>query len=238
MLTDTHKPNLLLWFLIFVSLGIHAVIFIRMAGIHRPAAPVYIELDLRTRSKPVQRKLPRPKPVALSETSATPQNFPDIPEPLPQPTRISPLPAAETEPATAPAEMHRPAIPAVKQLKIAVWKGENQKDTSQETAADTGAAAPITAAYLQEVKKIMPMIAAEADRRYKKKSRQRQIEGRTSVRVVINDAGEIVETKIAESSTYDMLDAIALKAVASASPFPRPPHAPLTIDIPINFKLK
>jgi TonB family protein len=56
--------------------------------------------------------------------------------------------------------------------------------------------------------------------------------------VVIDADGKIVEAAIAESSTHDMLDAIALEAVASASPFPKPSQAPITIDIPITFKLQ
>ena len=239
MLADTHKPNLLLWFLILMSLGIHAAVFIRISGIHRPAAPVYIELDLRTESKPVQRTFPRPKPLQPAAISTSPRNFAEIPEPVQRSVQTPPLPAIEAAPlGPLPAGMQPPAIPAVKPLNIAVWK-EKSEETKPQRDAAAGKVSPNTrAAYLQEVKKMIPIIAAEADRRYKRKARKRQIQGRTAVRVVIDADGKIVEATIAESSTHDMLDAIALKAVASASPFPKPSQAPVTIDIPITFKLK
>jgi len=241
MITDTGKQNWLLWGLLLISVAIHMVLFLRIAGWHRPTIPVYIELDLRNISKPIQRQIPRPQ--HTPEPRALPRANDDlkVPEDAAVPENVPPLPSLENLlPMPAPERIQPPKIPEIRDLDIATWEGDTGKTVVHEAVGSTaGQNTFSTAAYVRQVKEsILPLIYAEADRRYNKRARKRQIQGRTLVRVIIDHNGEIIEAGIAESSDYDMLDDIALKAVTKAAPFPPPPDEKATLDIPITFQLK
>ena len=55
------NSNRLLQTLIFISLGIHALLFMHISGIYRSQALSYIELTLRDVSKPYSREIPKPR---------------------------------------------------------------------------------------------------------------------------------------------------------------------------------
>jgi protein TonB len=241
MISDTGKQNWLLWGLLLVSVAIHLVLFLRIAGWHRPAIPVYIELDLRNISKPIQRQIPKPQ--HTPEPRALPRANDDlkVPEAVSAPEKVPALPALkDLLPMPAPERIQPPKIPEIADLDIATWEGDTGKTAVREAVGSTAEQNTFsTAAYMRQVKEIiMPLIYAEADRRYNKRARKRQIQGRTLVRVIIDHNGEIVEAGVTESSNYAMLDDIALKAVTKAAPFPPPPDEKAMLDIPITFQLK
>jgi periplasmic protein TonB len=241
MIIDTQKPNLLLWGLIFISVGVHLILLMHIAGLYRNDPPVYIELDLRTISKPIQRDIPRP------QDFPDPKIMPEVFKPLGIPVEksfqdeITAIPPLESLlPKNRPEPLRLPVIPEIKGVDIATWEGESDKRVMPQKQIQNTTEDIILSetAYMQLLnEKKIPLIHAEAQMRYDKKARKRQIQGRTVVRVKIDQNGDIVASNIEESSEHTMLDRIALKAVENASPFPIPPKAPMTLYIPINFKL-
>jgi protein TonB len=246
MKLDTGKPNLLLWGLIFISAGLHLMLLMHIAGLYHSGTPLYIELDLRTIAKPIQRNVPRP------QDSLDSRALPEVFDPLKVPGEklfqddfkaMPPLESLSSK--NLPEAAHLPEIPEIKGIDIATWEGEAKKPAPYEgeapkqapdegdvteTEKNTGS----EAAYINQVGQ---MISAKAEGLYRKKAKKRQMQGRTVVMVVIGDSGVIVTTRVAESSNQRMLDQIALKAVEDASPFPKPPKGAFTLYIPINFKL-
>ena len=81
----------------------------------------------------------------------------------------------------------------------------------------------------------------ESYKRYPNAAKARQIEGRTTVRFVIERDGRISLLKVVRSARYRALDQAALSAVKEASPFPRPPKnlfkGPIPLEITIMFEL-
>jgi protein TonB len=249
MIPDTGKPNLLLWGLIIISAGVHLTLLMHIAGLYRPGTPVYIELDLRTISKPIQRDIPRPQEIPQPRVSPVQKMSQD------EPTEA--LPLENMSATTLPKPIPIPEIPEAKGVDVATWEGKIDEtapvvEDAAETEKEGETDAPVSAGeggteteekllaetvYRNQLNKKIPLIHAEADRLYRKKARKRQIQGRTVVRVVIDYNGDIIAADIAESSNHRILDQIALKAVSGASPFPKPPNPPTTLDIPINFKL-
>ncbi|MFP4040303.1 MAG: hypothetical protein ACLFS7_07145 [Desulfosudaceae bacterium] len=61
MIEEKKKPNRLLQVMVAVSLGIHLVVFMHIAGIYRSETLTRIELTIRDVSKPEGRAIPRPK---------------------------------------------------------------------------------------------------------------------------------------------------------------------------------
>ena len=236
MTTYTTKPNLLLWGLIVISIGVHIVMLVHIAGLYRSGVPVYIELDLRNISKPVQRVIPRPR--NLPDSKVRPQE--------PEPLRIQETNLLREEftlkptlqnvmPQAAPEPIQIPELPEIIGVDIAAWEEIPDKpELQEEKISGTEEKVRLEAAYMDQIGQ---MISAEAGRLYQKKARKRQLQGRTVVQIVIGDTGVIISEQITESSNHRILDQIALKAVRGASPFPKPPTAPMSLYIPINFKL-
>jgi len=81
----------------------------------------------------------------------------------------------------------------------------------------------------------------ESHKRYPGAAKTRQIEGRVTVRFVIEPDGRVSSSKVVESSRHRVLDQAALSAIKDASPFPRPPmnlfKGPIPLEITIMFEL-
>ena len=235
MIPYAAKPNLLLWGLIIISVGVHLILLMHIAGVYRPGTPVYIELDLRTISTQTQRNIPRPQ--AVPDSKIVPEKFNPlrIPEEKLFRNEVTAIPPLESLlPQKGPEALRLPEIPQIKSIDIATWEGEVDKPAHEGELFKTEEKIQLEAAYKTQVRQ---MVLHKAEGLYRKKARKRQLQGRTVVLVVIGDSGDIVTARVAESSNYRMLDQIALKAVENASPFPKPPGGSITLNIPINFKL-
>jgi protein TonB len=207
-----------------------------IGGLYRSSTPVYIELDLRTISKPIKRIIPRPRifnDPKVSQNVLEPLRIPEENLFREEFTKTPPL--QDRLPPKTPEPIRMPELPEIKGIDIATWEGKTSESISPKgDTAKTEQNIRLEAVYMNQVGQ---MISAKAGRLYRKKAKKRQLQGRTVVQVVIGDNGVIVSTRVAESSNHRMLDQIALKAVRDASPFPKPPRGLTTLDIPINFKL-
>ena len=83
----------------------------------------------------------------------------------------------------------------------------------------------------------MVRLRIESKKKYPAPARARQIEGRVTVRFTIGRNGGVREVKIAKSSRFAMLDDAALRAVRTASPFPRPPGHLFQEEIPLEITI-
>ncbi len=187
--------------LIAVSLGIHLLIFMHIAGIYQSHALSYIELTLQDISKPFLRSIPRPRlrpktpqPLETKKLTVTPQLMP----------RLKPIQLESSEkelPDSLMARISIPNIPKTSGLNIAYW---NPNGSGDDVTAQS---------YLEMVR-----FRIERYKRYPQIARVRNIEGCVTIRFVITPEGVAQEIEIAKRSGNKTLDRAALKAVKNASP--------------------
>ena len=72
---------------------------------------------------------------------------------------------------------------------------------------------------------------------YPNQAKKRNLQGRVTIAVTINADGEISGLKITQSSGHRILDRSVLKAVKESAPFSNPPDGPVTVIVPIQFRL-
>ena len=206
------KPNWLLRGLVGISLGIHLIIFMHIAGVYQSEALTYIELTLKDFSKPPSRNIPRPR-----FRPKTPKQPKDIKQ-LNIRKRIIPCFKAmkmdtveKNLPDSLMESVSMPIIP------------DNPVDMSDRLTSND---------YFEMVR-----LKIESHKRYPNAAKTRQIEGRVTVRFVIESNGRISSLKIVKSTRHRALDQAALNAVKKASPFPRPPKNLFKRSIPLEITI-
>jgi protein TonB len=124
-----------------------------------------------------------------------------------------------------------PQAPVVKDLNVSQW--------TPAAPAKTPMAAPSA---------VQPEITEEdyrniVDRsirnsvKYPDRAKKRNLQGRVTISVTIGADGEITALKVTQSSGHRILDRSVLKAVKSSAPFSSPPDGPVTVIVPIQFRL-
>lgn len=217
-------PNWLLRGLILFSIGVHAFVFLHIAGIYRFEALTAIELTLRERERPAVRDIPRPrhrperlpKPREIEPLAAQPRQMPDI-----QPMKMAPVdpdaPAALVETLAAP------EAPRISAPPVAAWAADPPVEQGGfGTARD----------YFDMVR-----LRIESKKNYPSSARMRQVEGRVRVRFTIREDGSVEAVAVAESSRSRALDDAALDAVKASAPFPRPPRHLFSEDLPLEITI-
>ena len=211
------KPNWLLRSLLGVSLGIHLVIFMHIAGIYRSNALTFIELTLQDVSKPPARSIPRPRhrpktpqPMDVKRLKITQRRIPSF-----KPIKIEP--AEKDLPDSLVEGVSMPDIAATSGLNIADWSPEGLETSSS---------------YLEMVR-----LKIERHKEYPHMARTRQIEGSVTIRFVITPDGGVRAVEIAKTSRHMVLDEAALRAVETAAPFPKPPGHSFKGEIPLELTI-
>lgn len=210
------KPNWLLRGLVGISLGIHLIIFMHIAGVYQSETLTYIELTLKDFSKPPLRNIPKPR-----FRPKTPKQPKDIKQ-LNIRKKIIPCSKAmkmdtveKNLPDSLMESVSMPIIP------------DNPVDMSDYVTSND---------YFEMVR-----LRIESHKRYPNAAKRRQIEGRVTVRFVIEPDGRISSLKIVKSTRHRALDQAALSAVKKASPFPKPPKnlfkRSISLEITIMFEL-
>lgn len=214
--SEKMKPNYLMRIMIIVSLAIHFLIFLHIAGFYQSRAVTYIELTLKGISKPAARSIPRPrirneKPEI---TSADPRDFEKSYIPI---TPVEPISLNAAEPLTA--DIGAPVAPP---------SGWDFGGTP--VYATTGD-------YFDMVR-----MKIESSKKYPAGAREKGREGQVLVRFVITMDGQISSLEIVKSANHADLDQAALKAVRNAAPFPRPLAGlfkdKVRVEIAILFELR
>lgn len=219
------KPNWLLRGLVGVSLCIHLVIFMHVAGIYESNALNYIELTIHNISKPTSRAIPRPRhrpkapqPQEVKRLKVTQRSMPRF-----KPIKMEP--ADKDLPDSLVEGVSMPDITAAPGLQIADW--------SPGALVDDASGDYVTAhSYLEMVR-----LKIERHKKYPDIARVRNVEGRVVIRFVITPDGDIREVEIAKHSRNKALDLAALRAVQDAAPFPKPPGRLFQGEIPLELTI-
>jgi len=155
--------------LVGVSLGIHLVIFMHIAGIYRSNAFTYIELTLQGVSKPPARSIPRPRhrpkahqPLDVKRLKVAQPVMPHL-----KPIRIQP--AEKDLPDSLVEGISMPDISATPGLNIANWNPGASVEASGHYATSLS--------YLEMVR-----LKIERHKKYPGAARVRSIEGRVTIR--------------------------------------------------------
>ncbi len=207
--------------MIAVSLGIHLVIFLHIAGIYRSNALTVIELTVR-QEEPQERSIPRPrmrhetpKVNEINKIDVRKQHVPQM--------KIDPVEADCPETIT-----EQIAMPDTSGLSsgVADWQGAAAGSSNYLTQGD----------YFD-----MLRLKIESRKKYPASAQKKQVEGRVVVGFTLNPDGRVASVEIVQSSRHPDLDRAALNAVKAAGPFPRPPSnlfdGPLQMKITIMFEL-
>jgi len=167
------------------------------------------------------------------------------PEPPPPPVVVAEAPAAEPPPRPAVKPKRRVEAPAPAAQADRPVQAAPPPPASASPASDAVAAAPAAppapAASQQDdyVRTLLRWL--EPHRRYPRAARVRGLEGLVRVSLLIDRAGSVLESRVAESSGEPLLDAAALEMVARAAPAPPlPAHwgaQRAVFLVPIRFAL-
>ena len=217
---NKRKPNWLLRGLVGVSLGIHLVIFMHVAGIYTSNALSYIELTMQNISKPTARAIPRPR---------------HRPKP-PKPRDVKRLKVFQCRmPRFKPIKME----PAEKNLPDSLMEGISMPDTASLQIADWSPGDLVDSgdyvtsySYLEMVR-----LKIERHKKYPDIARVKNIEGRVVVRFIITPDGGVRALELSKTSRHKALDKAALRAVESAAPFPKPPRHLFKGEIPLELTI-
>lgn len=225
------KPNWLFRALIAVSLLAHVVVFIQMAKIYRPRSLSYLELTMRSVAKPVSREIPRPRirpPSPSQPEKVLRANTLPLKAPVAPPSQKSP---AESVPDVSGESVSLPQAPVVKDLNVAEWV--------PPAPVQNQAVLPSTAQpeFTEEDYRDLVDRKIRDSVQYPERAKKRNLQGRVTVAVTIGADGEIAELKITQSSGHRVLDRAVLKAVSESAPFSNPPDGPVTVIVPIQFRL-
>jgi len=223
--SSAKKANWLLRSLVLISLGIHTVVFLHIAGVYRSRALTAIELTLEDLSKETPRDIPRPRPRVQPPPEAVHKETPRVvPRPMPFFEPLKPESVQKDLPDTLVERLSVPNLPASSSVGIANWLPPNLEGQSGDFAT--------AESYLEMVR-----LKIERHKKYPEEARTRRMEGRVTVRFVITPEGGIRDTTVVKSSRQKALDEAALLAVQNASPFPKPPVrlfkglVPLTVTV-------
>jgi len=230
-----HTPPSVNWLLhgfIFISLGVHVLVFLHMAGIYENRAVSYLELSLHQFSKPAARDIPRPR------------------------IRNKPLKTAEVTP-VQPKQLHIPKInldplvsrpPSLLKDVISLPEMPDTVSAAQVPASAVDSLpAPVDTADVQEefttAKEYFDMLnmRIHSAKQYPESARSRHIQGQVRVKFVLMADGTLGDVKIVKTSRHKNLDDAAVAAIKKAAPFPKPPsflfETPVTMQINILFEL-
>jgi len=114
--------------------------------------------------------------------------------------------------------------PNVPGLNISEWNPENLVATEDQAIT--------TSSYLEMVR-----FKIESHKTYPRMAKIREVEGRVTIGFIILPEGNAKSVKVVKSSTYEMLDQAALKAVKDASPFSRPPVRLFGGEVPLKITI-
>ena len=211
------KPNWLLRSLLGVSLGIHIIIFMHVAGIYRSNALTFIELTLHDVSKPPARSIPRPRhrpkapqPMEVKRLEIAQRRIPSL-KPMKMELAEKDLPDSLVE------GISTPDIAAASGLNIADWSPGGLQTSSS---------------YLEMVR-----LKIEQHKSYPNMAKVRQIEGSVTIRFVITPEGGVRAVQLVKPSRHMVLDRAALNAVKDAAPFPKPPRHLFKGEIPLELTI-
>jgi len=214
------KPNFLLLGFILISLVIHFLILLHVAGIYESRTISYIELSMHQLARPDVRRIPKPRlrgrtPEMVGAKSLQMQKFP-VPD-----IRVDKSCAHKAHKID---KMHEPVnLPQVPgSMDVSKFYVPGLKISSDVAKAGVSEA-PVEFVNARDYFEMIHL-RIHSFKKYPKSAKLRHLEGRVNVQFVLKN-----------------LDDAAIDAIKKASPFPRPPplifKPPVTLKIDILFEL-
>ena len=156
---------------------------------------------------------------------------------------VEPEPVVEVEPepvvevVAAPVRQPEPEPEPEPTVAALSFDDEFEEDESAEEAALEAQKAFMGAVYSSQM-----LQWTNRNVRYPSRALERGREGRVTLNVTVDQAGNVLAAEVAESSGHGILDREALRAVDRSAPYPRFPSeldtATYTASVPISFILQ
>ena len=224
--TTPKKPaNRLLRGLVLLSTGVHFVLFLHISGLYNKAALQFIELSMEDIGKPFTRAIPRP-----TLRPKDPDPPPDVKKILVTSTPIAPVKPFQVDPPSG--KFFEGLMEGIALPKADAGLGRSVGVYKIEDLLNAGAEYATAKSYLE-----MVVLKIESAKHYPESARSMQQQGRVTVSFTITMAGEVKNAQIVTPCRHEVLNQAALKAVNSASPFPRPPLKFFKADIPMKLNI-
>jgi protein TonB len=154
------------------------------------------------------------------------------PEPI-----VEPVPEPVVEVIAAPVRQPEPE-PEPEPVAVALsFDDEFEEDESAEEAALEAQKAFMGAVYSSQM-----LQWTNRNVRYPSRALKRNYEGRVTLEVTVDQAGNLITAEVSESSGHGVLDREALRAIEQSAPYPRYPSelntSTFTASMPISFILQ
>jgi protein TonB len=229
-----HKPNWLLRGLILLSVGVHLLLLMHMAQLYRPKDISRIELTLRQALSHFQREIPKPrprlKPFRDPQEQTVAEAF-DEPYTPPKPLQYAMPAPIDSNRLTEKNQI--PRTPVIEDTGVAEW----QDDPATFPVAAPSISDDVVMTERAYTNLVQKQIEAIALRQYPPRARRRNAQGVVEIEFTIGIKGELSHISIVKSSGERDLDRAAIGAAKEASPFASPPKGPMTIRLPISYRL-
>jgi periplasmic protein TonB len=218
MTNEGNRPNWLLQGFILISLGVHVIVFLHVAGIYESRAVSYIELSMQQIAKPNYRVIPKPR---------VRNKLPKIPDNKAVKMNVSQV-KVDTLDNNNYEKIDLPDLPDGIDVSGYSLQGFNlQGPVVKYTNAKE---------YFE-----MLNLRVHSFKEYPEFAKSRHIEGRVKVEFVLASDGSVSNIAIVKRSRSEHLDKAALKAIQKASPFPAPPpflfKTPAKLIISVTFEI-
>ncbi len=248
--TSQARSHGFFWLFLLLSGILHGML---LAGnpqwFHKKPLQV-IDLDLVSMVEPRKPLEPAPS-LAMPDNKPQRREKPKAPEPKPEPApQAKPLQRVEVaekvkKPKPKPAPEKKVSVPQETPSSPIVQEEAPSEMPSRTSAVGPpqGQSVPKAAGTEDPVKLFLAQVRQRIDRykNYPYAARRRQVEGRDLVRFVIRPDGTIEGLELVKSSSSNLLDEAAIKAVRDAAPFPGFPREvlsrPLAVEIGLVFEL-
>ena len=221
------NANWLLRGLIGISLVVHIIIFMHVAGFYQTSALSFIEMTLDDISKPFSRDIPRPR---IKQ------------KPVEKPRDVKKLEIQKrVMPQFAPIKLDNVDKNLSSGAVESIGASEILKGAGLDLAGwDPGAMQGLKEIVTKKDYYDLIQLRIESNKQYPQMAKAQRIEGRTTVSFTIALDGSISKLAVVTGSRDKSLDEAAVKAVEKASPFPRPPlklfSGPISIEITVVFE--
>ena len=218
-------PNWLLRGFAGVSLVLHVIVFMHVAGIYRTDALSYIELNLQDVSNFKVRDIPRPRLRPKTPTVAAFEKPMVRLQPMPNFKPLQVDPSDASAPDTLVEGLAVPDMTEIPTAGVIAWTGASQSTRNAGAYANAES-------YLEMVR-----LKIEQHKRYPRQASAMALEGRVTLQFIITPNGTVREIKIAKGARYEALNTAARQAVENAAPFPLPPRQFFEGDIPLELTI-
>lgn len=226
-------PNWLLRGFVIASALVHLLVALHVSGLFQIEAARRIEVALCNPEQPRARVLPRPR-LRPPEPEQAPREV--NPLQVPRPLFAQPQMVSEVRPETSAALTGGVAWGDAGLSALPVGDVGPPGEALRASSPRAVYAGDEAAIYQEAVRNKI-----EHQKRYPASARQRQAEGRVTLRFVISPEGALKGVRVVKSSGHADLNQAALEAVKRAAPFPPPPavlsRGEIRLELGVSFEL-